>query len=842
MTNSAKKPAKAKASRDNLDLDLDARLDQATSTLPLDDEPPAGDALDQVLARAKKEIDADLPKDSSQSSTLEEISTLPPEDDVIDFVDDLDGLLDIAENELTDIQPIKSDAMTSLENQLAEAMDSSVVSDEDLDNLLGGTGFDFDTLLGDTNDELTLSEAEMNEDSLMAAVDELLNIGVFDEEIAESEIVLDELVDTVEPELETASESEMTVDKLDDLDTPEDIALTIEPEAALDDLVDSVPFEDTLSTDANDSELEDFQEEFNNFDDVADIDVPLVEMSASIESFNDDLDEMQQLEGLNDAMENKNDTTAGFDLLDDDAVEKEHATSTEKTTDDDDWMKQLDGLDAQESEAPADSEWSNEFSNLDDHDEDTAKMLMDANHDTEEDSIVDGKFNITDAEATKRNMSSENPIDEEAIIAKAAELAMGQVKDELKGEQDLVFSQLRADQDSIDSKNRKQFADTENKRKKTAMFGYVALGAGIIGLIGSAGIGWMSYGTKNDTTNLNQSVTALEEKVNTFLAKNPEKEKEIENIKTSVEQLNQKVDKLAAAQVVAPPPVATAPTDVNKTTTPAKPADATKPNTTVNLLNSKTPALASTSPVIDAPKIAETEITPPIADIAPIAPAGDSTLKAAEPVKLADMAKKSGEAAKEKIVQDPAKEKAAKLAKDEATKAAVKAEAELLTQKIAKATAVAKAAAATTTTSSKAEEQRKLLTQSKAEHIGRTTRGMAARGGKDNNIIETAKDKVKSKNIKEKEIVSATIKPQKPVPAGKYSVNVISYQQEWFAQSKAAEFKQKGIPVEVAPVDINNYATRYRLKVPGFKSKAEANAYAAKMKKSFNLNETWVSE
>ena len=31
MTNSTKKPAKA--SRENLDLDLDARLDQATSTL-----------------------------------------------------------------------------------------------------------------------------------------------------------------------------------------------------------------------------------------------------------------------------------------------------------------------------------------------------------------------------------------------------------------------------------------------------------------------------------------------------------------------------------------------------------------------------------------------------------------------------------------------------------------------------------------------------------------------------------------------------------------------------------------------------------------------------------------
>ncbi len=69
---------------------------------------------------------------------------------------------------------------------------------------------------------------------------------------------------------------------------------------------------------------------------------------------------------------------------------------------------------------------------------------------------------------------------------------------------------------------------------------------------------------------------------------------------------------------------------------------------------------------------------------------------------------------------------------------------------------------------------------------------------------------------------------------------MVSYQQEWFAQSKAAEFKEKGIPVEVVPVDPNNHATKFRLKVGGFKTKAEADSYAAKVKKSHGID-TWTA-
>jgi hypothetical protein len=199
-------------------------------------------------------------------------------------------------------------------------------------------------------------------------------------------------------------------------------------------------------------------------------------------------------------------------------------------------------------------------------------------------------------------------------------------------------------------------------------------------------------------------------------------------------------------------------------------------------------------------------------------------------VKLADMAKKPVGAPKEKI---------AAAAKAEADKAAAKAEAELLSQKIAQVNAVAKLASIS---NSKAEEQRKLLMQSKADrYAGRMTRGMA-RGGNDK--IAAAEKSAKAKNITAKpatkEILNAAVKPPKAVAAGKYSVNMISYQQEWFAQSKAAELKQKGIPVEVVPIDPSKPGTKFRLKVGGFQNKAEASAYANKIKQSSGGQAPWV--
>lgn len=76
--------------------------------------------------------------------------------------------------------------------------------------------------------------------------------------------------------------------------------------------------------------------------------------------------------------------------------------------------------------------------------------------------------------------------------------------------------------------------------------------------------------------------------------------------------------------------------------------------------------------------------------------------------------------------------------------------------------------------------------------------------------------------------------------ASVWSVNLIAYNQLSEAKRKAAKFIQKGIPVEIKAVKMNN-AKWYRLKVGGFKNKARADSYAAKIKKSQNLVSVSVS-
>jgi len=975
MTNTAKKPAKT--SRDTLDLDLDARLDQATSTLYLDEEPVEGDMLDQVLAKAKKELDAaSAPKKSKKIKEETESVTEPVAlaEENIELGDgfNLDELGDLMDLELENEKPValQSESLKSLENQLASVLDETpAVSDDEIDELLGGAGYDFDSLLGDANDELTADEAQLNEDSLLAAVDELLNLSmepeieaVIEPEIVEIEPKIEAVIEPeiveIEPEMEAVIEPEITETDISDLDfefefefefeeesflepeietkedlidsyeselpfvegmfeekIPQEVELQVEPEVALDDLVDSVPFEDTLKID--DEEKNDILiEEFNDFDDVADIAAPLVEISLP----NDD-ELAQQLDGLNDAMENTNEKPAGFDLIDDEAVEKESVVSTEKVEDESDWLKQLDDLDAQQTsedentpavsfekeevaeeeaaeiattvedegtdwmkqlddldavESPiataektaddvaadddwmsqlddvneveetaetpteevaeeavaAEDDWMSQLEGLDDNesvqdetvsDEDDWMKQLEGMDDSSETAVIDDNFNIADEEPAR----AAPEIDETAIIAKAAQFAIDQIKEENDGaisalteKHDVAFSQLRADQDTLETRSRKQFADAENGRKKAATFSYAALGVGVLALLGSGGLGYMTYTAQNDTQTLKQSVSELEETVNGIVSKAPEKEKEIEKIKTSVDQLNQKVDKLVADQRVTTASPATTDTE------------AAKNGSAVNLLNSKTPAPALTTGKIDTGldgvKVADAPLAPPV-DIAPAHPVAD---EAKVDTKLTDMAKKSA---------DEAKAKAEKLAAEKAAKAkaqeAAKAEAALLSEKLAKAAAIAKAASAST----KTEEQRKLLDEnSGSRYKGKMTRGMA-RGVEKQRAenSKTTQEKQAQVETKTKEILNTAVKPQKAVPAGKYSVNMVSYQQEWFAQSKAAEFKQKGIPVEVVPVNPNSPAPKFRLKVGGFKTKTEADSYAAKVKKSHGID-TWT--
>lgn len=82
--------------------------------------------------------------------------------------------------------------------------------------------------------------------------------------------------------------------------------------------------------------------------------------------------------------------------------------------------------------------------------------------------------------------------------------------------------------------------------------------------------------------------------------------------------------------------------------------------------------------------------------------------------------------------------------------------------------------------------------------------------------------------------------PRARVPAASWSVNLISFKQDWYANRKAAEFSRQGVPAKVTAVQVKG-ETWYRLSVPGFNSRDEASAYAARVKKTHNLDSVWIS-
>ncbi|MDO9268819.1 MAG: SPOR domain-containing protein [Methylobacter sp.] len=88
-----------------------------------------------------------------------------------------------------------------------------------------------------------------------------------------------------------------------------------------------------------------------------------------------------------------------------------------------------------------------------------------------------------------------------------------------------------------------------------------------------------------------------------------------------------------------------------------------------------------------------------------------------------------------------------------------------------------------------------------------------------------------------------SIKPSKQTTtaAAKWGVNLVAFKQEWFAKSKAAEFARLGVFAEVIPVREKN-TTMYRLRVGGFKSKAEALSNTDRLKQTLNLDSVWVSD
>ena len=91
-------------------------------------------------------------------------------------------------------------------------------------------------------------------------------------------------------------------------------------------------------------------------------------------------------------------------------------------------------------------------------------------------------------------------------------------------------------------------------------------------------------------------------------------------------------------------------------------------------------------------------------------------------------------------------------------------------------------------------------------------------------------------------VAPKAVAPKKPVVIEEnWAVNLVAFKQDWYAQRKADEFAGKGIPAKVSKTESKG-ENWYRLSVDGFKTQYEAAGYAAKVKKTLNLDSVWVTK
>jgi hypothetical protein len=110
--------------------------------------------------------------------------------------------------------------------------------------------------------------------------------------------------------------------------------------------------------------------------------------------------------------------------------------------------------------------------------------------------------------------------------------------------------------------------------------------------------------------------------------------------------------------------------------------------------------------------------------------------------------------------------------------------------------------------------------------------------------LESLQNKV---SVLEKSRVTVAAAPKEkpepkkpPVVIENWAVNLIAFKQDWYAKRKAEEFAAKGVPAKVSKTETKGEVW-YRLSVDGFKSQYEAAGYAAKVKKSLNLDAVWLT-
>ncbi|MGZ5009819.1 MAG: SPOR domain-containing protein [Methylobacter sp.] len=797
MTDSIDKKTKEKP---NLDVDLDAMLDDAESSLtPInefqDDEDSDEDSIDRLLMDAGFDLDDELT--ALKVNDADAVNDIDLHDELDDFLgfDDFIGDFDKQEETQAVVEPEQG------VRDLSPASSNERQDDEDaIDRLLINAGIDAEDMpMPVTDDDVSAFEE----------LDEFSDFSDFNEP------EIDSVPEADEPELAVAEIEESGVEdvvvdaggELDDFsdfsdfNEPDMISVEIdEPEQNAEDL-------STTVTAGLPDEIDDFSGLADDFDDTDMIQDDEIDALALAEA-DSTLANMQQQTAIDESANDLQDDENGIDdLLMDSGIDSEDALEQTAVKD------KLFSDDADLSEL-ADifqlDEASDGFSNKAEEDQlaETKQSAQDEDDfllpdfditagmevsDTENnagikeddlaDAFGDASFLNEDEEAVQA-FEPENaelkPKGDEAILESQPKQTVDTAVEDIENAR---TSSLVLDQDDI----KKQLEDGQNKVKKARLLSYAALGFGAVALSAAAGLGVMTYGAKSEVSKLTEQVLTLEASLSKNVENNPNEE--INALMNSVVQLNQQVYGFI--------------TQLKET-----------PQFPVDLLTNRVSEI-----------VAKQEMVSKALDMLQVKIGGGEgkiTFKplVAEPAKV--------EAAHESVATKE------EHGHDVATiKAETQVHAPVKGGVVQEHTATKEKAAQDVTAPAK-EKAKQEATPAKVEAVPESV---------------PAKAKIQPEAVPVKPIAPPTaVLKEEPVKAskqtatvGKWGVNLVAFKQEWFAKSKAAEFARMGIFAEVIPVHEKN-ATMYRLRVEGFKSKAEAFSNSDRIKKALNLDSVWVSD
>ncbi|WP_027150119.1 SPOR domain-containing protein [Methylobacter tundripaludum] len=862
---------KLKEKHDNLNDDLDAMLDEAESSLlPMNEFQDDDDTLDRLLMNAGFDSDDAL----MQSEAKEDVSLHDELDDLLgfdDFGDDFN-------------EPKKTQAVVELEQTVD---DSSLVpsserqNDEDaLDRLLMNAGLDADDapMQATGHDDISaveelddfsdfsdfsdfnepdmvrqdsprtvatedLAEPELAAGSLSALADDIDESDMIHEveasapalaEIEESDVeddvgtdkeldVFSDFSDFTEPDIlpvVEVDEPEQVIESLsahvDDVGLADEIddffSLSDDfdesdmiqddesdvPVQAETDLIGSNQESEIVVEQPSDEALDEV-DEFSGFGDdfdisdmiqddgaetsVADLISSNQEQQAAVEeSFNDLLNDESGLDSL--LMD------SGFDaedVLEQTAGKKDAFGDDADLSEIDDFFQLDEVSDDFSNETEADQLAETEQSIQDEDDfllpdfDITADMEisdMGGSSGIKEDDLADA-FGDTDFLNEDETVQALNAGADEAIVESQPKQAADAA---IEDPENVKMSPFAFEQEDV----KKKLEDAENKVKKAKLFGYAALGFGAVALSAAAGLGVMTYSAKAEVSKLTEQVSTLEANLAKTAENNPNEE--INAVMSSVVQLNHQVYGFI--------------TELKG-----------NPQIPVDLLNNNVSDI-----------VAKQGMVSKALDMLQVKMGAEGKMPLES---LVTEPHKAG------AVHEPAPAKEGKIAQVKTGTAPEQAPTKPTKEEVAHEHV-----------STKEEAAHEIApTKERAKH--------EVAPAKVESVPETAPAKVKA----QPEAVPATpitppkavikeepVKPSKQTTAAaKWGVNLVAFKQEWFAKSKAAEFARLGVFAEVIPVHEKN-TTMYRLRVGGFKSKADALSNTDRIKKTLNLDSVWVSD